>query len=446
MKLKERFKQEAAKLVPAGTTTLLAVSGGVDSMVMADLFLTSGISFAVAHCNFQLRGSEADLDEQMVTDWCQVNGVSFHVARFDTKAKSEEWKKGIQETARILRYEWFEQIRSHHKYGRIATAHHANDNVETVLINLFKGTGISGLHGIRPDSGNIIRPLLFATRDEIAAYAAENEIHYREDASNASDDYLRNAVRHNLVPEIEKLFPQGVLRANESISRFAEAEILYQRALQQEIKKLMEQRGQDMYIPVRKLRLRTPLNTLVYELLKPYGFSSAQTLQIIGLMDAESGHYIASATHRVIKNRDFLIITQAATEEADLVVIEGVPCTIHAGRYTFDFSVKEYAGEIVKGANVAMIDTSRLTFPLLLRKWKTGDYFYPLGMDMKKKKVSRMLIHEKVALHEKEHIWVLESHKRIAWVAGVRLDERFKIKPATTQVLVVKRTVNNNAS
>jgi len=433
-------------LAKPGTTTLLAVSGGIDSMVMADLFLAAGTPFAVAHCNFQLRGSEADLDEQLVTDWCQANGISFHVARFDTKARSQEWKKGIQETARILRYEWFEQIRAAHSYSKVATAHHANDNVETVLINLFKGTGISGLHGIRPHSGNIIRPLLFATRDEIAVYAAENEIRYREDASNASDDYLRNAVRHNLVPEIEKLFPQGILRANESINRFAEAEELYLRALEHEKKKLLEPRGQDIYIPIRKLRLHTPLNTLVYELLKPYGFSTAQTPQIVGLMDAESGHYIASATHRAIKNREFLIVTQVATDETDVIVIEGVPCTIHTGKYTFEFSVKELPGEIVKDADVAMIDMSRLTFPLLLRKWKTGDYFYPLGMDMKKKKVSRILIHEKVALHEKEHIWVLESHKRIAWVGGIRLDERFKIKPATTQVLVVKRTASSHSA
>ena len=210
---------------------LLAVSGGEDSMVMADLFMKSKIKFAVAHCNFGLRGDESDMDEQLVKEWCTANNIIFHTIKFDTKQRSAEWKTGTQETARILRYEWFEQVRKESGYSKIVTAHHANDNVETLLINLFRGTGISGLHGIRPEHGHIVRPLLFAGKEEIAAYAVENQIAYREDASNASDDYLRNAVRHNIIPVAAHWFPGAVSNVNDSISRFAEAELLYKKAI-----------------------------------------------------------------------------------------------------------------------------------------------------------------------------------------------------------------------
>lgn len=422
-----------------GDTTLLTVSGGVDSMVMAELFLKNKITFAVAHCNFKLRGADADGDQQFVKDWCLMNGVVFHTTSFETKQFAAEWKKGTQETARILRYEWFEQLRQEHKYAKIATAHHGNDNVETLLINLFKGTGIAGIHGILPEQNNIIRPLLFTTKAEIIAYAYDNDIRYREDVSNASDDYLRNAVRHNIVPAVQELFPNAIASVNESIARFGEAEQLYRRAVDAEKKKLIEQRGQDMYIPVRKLKHRQPLATICYELILPYGFTPAQVPQVLALMEAESGHYVSSGTHRIIRDRDFLIITTLPTETADLILVEGVPCTIDCGTAHFHFATHDKPAQISSDNNVAYIDLDKVEFPLILRKWKTGDYLYPLGMNMKKKKVSKLLIDAKMPLHEKEHVWVLESDKRILWLAGMRLDERFKVKESTRQVLVVIR-------
>jgi tRNA(Ile)-lysidine synthase len=440
MILLEQFKDhwKAKGYVTPGVTVLLAVSGGEDSMVMADLFLKSGITFAVAHCNFRLRGKDADLDEKLVHDWCAANNIKFHSVQFDTKQKSQEWKKGIQETARILRYEWFELTRAHYKYARIVTAHHANDNIETLLINLFKGTGISGLHGILPENGKIIRPLLFATKEMISAYSGANDIVFREDASNASDDYLRNAVRHNVVPAVQQWFPNGIANANESIERFAQAEILYKKAIEQERKKLIEKRGKDHYIPILKLRKRDPLETICYELLLPFGFSSAQVPHIIQLMSSESGHYVSSDSHRIIRNRDFLIITALPAVGADLILVEAAPCTIDTGKYVFSFSIQPKPKVIPADPNTACLDMRHIEFPLSLRTWKTGDYFYPLGMKMKKKKVSRLLIDEKVPLHEKERIRILECSKRIAWVSGIRIDERFKIKDATEEVLVVK--------
>ncbi len=438
--LLQQFQQHwhRGSFMPKGATCLLAVSGGADSMVMAHLFRDARIPFAVAHCNYALRGEASDLDEQLVQQWCSEKNITFHHTHFDTKQKAAEWKKGIQETARILRYEYFEQVRKAHGYACIATAHHANDNVETLLINLFKGAGITGLHGILPVNGNIIRPLLFATREEITAYAHENKVPYRDDASNATDDYLRNAVRHNLVPVIKDLFPGAVRNVSDTIGRIGEAEQLYKKAIEQERKKLLEQRGHDYYIPILKLRHRKPLATILYELLQPFGFASAQVPHVQDLLTAETGRYISSSTHRIIRNRDFLVITTLPSETADLVLIEAAPCTVHTGKYSFSFSIQDKPKAIPVDTDEAYIDLATVEFPLILRPWRTGDYLYPLGMKMKMKKVKRLLIDEKVPLHEKEHVRILECAKRIVWVSGIRLDERFKLKESTEKVLVVK--------
>lgn len=419
---------------------LLAVSSGSDSMVMAHLFQQSGITFAVAHCNFQLRGEEADKDEELVRNWCAANNIEFHSVRFDTAAKVEQWKKGVQETARILRYDWLEQIRSKNGYSCIATAHHANDNAETLLMNLFKGTGISGLHGILPRNGKIIRPLLFAAKKDITAYVQQEQVTYREDASNASDKYTRNDIRLNILPVIEESFPNVISSLNNSIQRFADAEELYLKAIEQERKKLLELRGKDYYVSVKKLQKRSPLHTICYELFKPFGFATGQVHDIIALLSSESGHYITSPTHRIIRDRDFLIITVFDTRQVDFITIENIPLTLRAGTRQFKFRYAPVPATIPAGDNTAYIDVSKLEQPLILRRWKQGDYFYPLGMGMKKKKLSRYFIDKKIPLHEKENVWVLESNKRIVWVAGYRLDERFKVKPGTTEVVVA--TVN----
>jgi tRNA(Ile)-lysidine synthase len=440
MNLLQRFQDN--QLVKAiknkGTTTLLAVSGGVDSMVMAELFLESKLPFAIAHCNFQLRGEEADKDEQLVKDFATKNNIIFHHTRFATREKMEEWKKGVQETARILRYEWLDMVMAENKYRHLATAHHANDNVETLLMNLFKGTGMQGLHGIPEQNNYIVRPLLFITKEEIYNYAKQHSILYREDASNATDAYTRNAIRNNILPVIEQSFPNVIQHISGSIVRFSQAEQLYNRSIEKERKALTEQRGQDVYIPIKKLVKREPLETICYELFQPYGFTPAQLPHILSLLESGSGHFITSPTHRIIRDRDFLIVTMQKQEETDIITIEGVPCSIDTGRMKLQFSLESKPSDIPPDNTIAYIDTKNIEFPLILRKWRLGDYFYPLGMGMKKKKVARFLIDQKIPLHDKEHVWVLECAKRIVWVCGMRLDERFKVKPATEKVLLVK--------
>lgn len=425
------------KFVRAGERTLLAVSGGIDSMVLCDLLLQSGYPFAIAHCNFQLRGKDADLDEQLVSDWAKANNILAFVTRFDTSEASEALKKGIQETARILRYNWFRSLQQQEHFAAIATAHHADDSAETLLINLFKGTGFKGIQGIPERNGDIIRPLLFARKETIRMYAAQNGVPFREDASNASNKYLRNAVRNKLIPAINEYFPAVTDRLNESMVHFRQAALIYNKAIQKELRKLLERRGEDFYIPVQKLLHSDTLETICYELFTPFGMTSAQLPQVLDLLYADSGKHIRTTTHQFIRNRDFIIITAIEEERTDFILIEELPAIVRTDGHLFHF---EPGGNttLIPDADVASVDLDKIKFPLILRRWKQGDYFYPLGMGMKKKKLSRFFIDQKVPVHEKEKVWVLESSRRIVWVAGMRLDERFKIRPSTKQVLKVK--------
>lgn len=417
---------------------LLAVSGGVDSMVLCDLFLRAGISFGVAHCNFQLRGADADADEQLVQTWACSRQIAFHHTRFHTEQTAREWKKGIQETARDLRYAWLNDVREANGYQFIATAHHANDNVETLLMNLFKGTGISGLHGIPLTNGAVIRPLLFADKEQIRQYAAEQAVDFREDVSNSSDKYLRNAVRLNIIPAIEQYLPQVVKQMSISIERFAEGELFYRKAVDSHLKKLVSKRGADSYLPVRMLQKTPGAATLVYELLKEYHFSPGQISQVMDLTTAPTGKFVASPTHRIIRNRDFLILTANQPASASFFSLTELPANVATAEGVLHFSLHAAPVSIDTSEQVALIDADKIEFPLVLRRWRQGDYFYPLGMGMKKKKLGRFLIDQKVPLHVKEKIWVVESNRKILWVVGMRLDDRCKITPATKQVLQIE--------
>lgn len=440
MDLKKQFLQYwKGRGFAADKPFLLAVSGGVDSMVMCHLFLDAAIPFVVAHCNFGLRGAESDADEAAVTAWCAGHHIECFKTRFDTAAIVVQTKRSIQETARDLRYHWFEQIRKDHDLRFIVTAHHADDNAETMIMNMCRGTGIAGLHGIPERNGKIVRPLLFASREDIAAYAAENNIAFREDSSNKKDDYLRNAIRHHIMPLMEQYMPGAVYRIRETANRVLEAEQVYNKGIEKEKKRLLEQRGRDFYVPVSLLIKTRPLQTICYELFRAFNFTAAQTMPVLGLLQAETGRYIDSATHRIIRNRDFLVVTTIQPEEADLILIEDIPHSLSAGGHNYHFTFKDRVHDLQAGAGIAYIDASKIRLPLVLRKWNTGDYFYPLGMGMKKKKLSRFLTDIKVSAHEKKDILVLESDKRIVWVAGLRPDERFKVTDATQKIIKVEK-------
>lgn len=445
---------------------LLAVSGGLDSVVLCHLCKQAGYPFAIAHCNFGLRGEESNRDEAFVQALAAQLEVPLYLKRFDTKSFAAEQKLSIQVAARELRYQWFHDVvngqwsivnesetksnvsrfmshdpllTTHHSpLTFIATAHHLDDNIETVLMNLFKGTGIYGLHGILPKAGKIVRPLLFATREDIQSFATEQQLKWVEDSSNAETKYTRNFIRHEIIPSIAKVFPAVKENVADSIQRFQEAEMLYLQAVQAQKKKLLEYKEDVVYIPVLKLVRSKPLATILFEFIKEYGFSSQQVPEVIKLLASESGRYIVSATHRILRNRAWLIITPLPKiEETILVIEEGTTQQVFAAG---ELRLKTLpVGEVVMEANpaVALIDKKEIQFPLLLRKWKEGDYFYPLGM-RKKKKLARFFIDQKLSQIQKEHCWVLESNKRIVWVIGYRIDDRFKISPSTKEVLRIE--------
>ncbi len=441
---KKNFSQELVE----NSQLLVAVSGGIDSIVLVHLLHQSGTLFSIAHCNFRLRGEESERDEAFVKSLAAQYRKPLFLQKFDTEQYALQQKISIQEAARKLRYDWFAEIVNGQwstingeepAISLIATAHHANDNIETLLINFFRGTGISGLHGILPKQSNIIRPLLFAKREEIETYAKENHLQWVEDSSNASDKYTRNFFRHQVLPLVKTKFTNVEDNLLQNIQRFSEAELLYQQAVETHKKKLLETKGNEVHIPILKLQKTKPLDTLIWEIAKEFGFVAAQIRDIKKLLFAENGKYAASSSHRIIRNRAWLVIAPLETKEAHHILIEenDKKVVYEGGELQLDKVHYSTSNEQYSDNNTALLDVKEIQYPLLLRKWKAGDYFYPLGMK-KKKKLGRFFIDNKLSKTEKEKVWVLEMNKKIIWVIGYRIDDRFKIVGGTEEVLVIK--------
>ena len=326
MNLLQRFKQhiQGENLFNQKDKLLLAVSGGVDSVVLCELCKQAEYDFAMAHCNFQLREAESERDEKFVRELAGKYNVPFHVIKFDTKAIAAKRKISTQEAARELRYNWFEETREAGGYQYILTAHHADDNIETVLMNFFRGTGIKGIRGIESKHGYIIRPLLFARRTELEEFLTENKLDHVSDYTNEQDDYTRNYFRNKVIPFIEKSFPEVNENILANITRFKEVEMLYRQGIELHKKKLLEFKGNEVHIPVLKLKKTEPLHSIVYEIIKEYGFSSSQVDEVISILDSESGKYIQSSSHRIIKNRNWLIIAPNKSTESEIVIIDAI--------------------------------------------------------------------------------------------------------------------------
>ncbi|KAA9037742.1 tRNA lysidine(34) synthetase TilS [Ginsengibacter hankyongi] len=442
---------------------LLAVSGGIDSIVLCELCSQAGFEFKIAHCNFQLRGEESERDEAFVKSLGERYSTEIFIKKFDTEKYAEEKKISIQVAARELRYEWFEELiasttgklepttkkfsetsNNKHRTLYILTAHHANDNIETLLMNFFKGTGIKGLQGIPVKQRKIIRPLLFAKRGEILAFSKVNSLSFVEDSSNLSDKYTRNYFRNQLIPSIRKVFPEVEDNLLHAIERFKEIGMLYEQAIQLHKKKLLEYKEHEIHIPVLKLLKSIPLKTIIYEIIKEYGFTAHQTDDVLHLLKSESGKYISSSMYKIIKDRKWIIISPHNSLQAATILIDKNDNKIVFENGELEISKFVKSDTILSTeSSIATLDAKDIIYPLLLRKWKQGDYFYPLGTKNLpagrpgKKKLSRFFIDQKLSLTEKEKIWVIESNKRIIWVVGKRIDDRFKITGSTTNVLKI---------
>ncbi|HEY1023326.1 MAG TPA: tRNA lysidine(34) synthetase TilS, partial [Flavisolibacter sp.] len=414
---------------------LLAVSGGVDSLVLCELSKAAGLSFAIAHCNFSLRGEESLRDEVFVRSLGEKYGVTVFVQNFDTIAFAEKKKLSIQEAARKLRYDWFDAIRKTHNFSYTLLAHHANDNIETVLMHFFRGTGLEGLTGM-PDENRekyCLRPMLKLKRSEILAFAKERSLTWVEDSSNASDKYTRNFFRNTLIPQVQTVFPQAEDNLLHNIRRLQETATLYNALVEDLKKKICERKGEEVHIPVLKL-MPYQNTSLPYEIIKDFGFGEPFVAELLKLAGAGSGKYISNESYRIIRHRAWFIIAPKSITATTLVLEK------EEERVAFDnqemvltfIEVEKFS--LDKSPSVAQLDAGEVQFPLLLRKWKKGDYFYPLGM-RKKKKLSRFFIDQKLSQTQKEKVWVLESHKRIVWIVGHRIDDRFKVAENTRKVL-----------
>ncbi len=454
MALAKTFKAyiQKEKLFRQQDNLLIAVSGGVDSVVLCDLCAKAGFSFSIAHCNFQLRGMDSDEDENFVEQLALHYKVNFFSKKFNTEIFAAQHKFSIQVAARQLRYEWFNEILENspeptvNRQKYLLTAHHADDNIETMLMNFFKGSGINGLKSILPKQQHIIRPLLFAFKKDVMEYASENKLAFREDASNTSDKYTRNYFRNQLIPGVEKVFLEVKNNLADNAERFREIQELYSIALEKIKKKMFLQKANELHIPALKLLNAPALHSVVFEIIKDYGFHSRQVEETIKLLQSESGKYIVSDTHRILKNRKWIIISPLKGEENNYVLIEkGMDSVIFPGG-NITLEEKKLPVKITADTNIAFIDQQKISFPLLVRKYKTGDYFYPLGLfkptgQQVKKKLSRFLMDKKLSLNDKENVWVLESNKKIVWVLNLRLDEQFSITSSTKKILKISLTV-----
>jgi tRNA(Ile)-lysidine synthase len=445
MSLLQRFKDSIKQrhLFSPKDKLLLAVSGGVDSVVLCELCHQAGYDFTIAHCNFQLRGDESERDEQFVKDLGGKYKAEVKIKKFDTEQYAAEHKISIQEAARALRYEWFEELVVSRESGVgslalnvILTAHHKDDNIETLLMNFFRGTGLHGLTGIPVAYGDIKRPLLNFYKEELLQFAKEYKLEFVEDSSNLSSKYTRNFFRNEIIPAISKVYPQVKENLADNIERFKETEKLYCQTVGELKKKICKEKGAEVHIPILQL-MKYNNRALIYEIIRDYGFNEKQVDELIKLANSESGKFIESPglQYRIIKHRHWFIISPAQSSSAANIVIEAKDRSVGFEKGILHIELTSN-GHPASDNQVACLDAQEITFPLLLRPWKTGDYFYPLGMT-KKKKLSRFFIDQKLSKTEKENTWVLESNKRIIWIVGYRIDNRFKLTDQTKQVLKI---------
>ena len=408
---------------------LLTISGGVDSMVLFHIFRQLSYTFSVAHCNFQLRGNDSDLDEKLVVDTCTKNKIPFFVEKFDVKEYQSTGNYSIEMACRNLRYEWFNKLLITHKFDYLVMAHHLNDQLETLLINLSRGSGSKGLMAMEEISNKIFRPLLTFSKKEIVDYAMQEKIIWREDLTNQENDFIRNQIRNQITPLLEEIHPQFLKNVNKSLAILAEENQLIENYLQTKKKELFRQEKEYEVVKINSLEKLSPINTHLHYFFSPFGFS---VNEIRKLLIASTGAEMQSETHRILKNRNFLLIKKKENKKNDLYVIHSIENSYYCPNLFFQKTKRHptHADET--------LDYDKIKFPLVFRPIEEGDVFFPLGMKGKKK-VSKFLKDEKLSKFDKEKVRVLvDNQQQILWVYPLRIDERYKITQETINFLNIK--------
>lgn len=423
-------------LLSKGSSVIVGVSGGADSVALLHLLHMSEYKCIVAHCNFHLRGEESNRDEQFVIDLSKRWNLPIEIASFDTTAVAAQRKISIEMAARDLRYEWFESLRNKHQTEAIAVGHHRDDNVETVLLNLSRGTGIRGLSGILPKNGYIIRPMLAISREEIEKYLIDHHLEHITDSSNAENYYLRNKIRNELIPILEQLNPS----VREAIERTAEnlhqVEEIYFAEIEKQRQKLLCSSGDLFTININELKHHPQSNTILYELLHPFGFNSTVCQSITESLIGISGKQFFSENYLVTKDRESLIISRQKPLSLDEYFIHEHEHEISLPVKMKIETVDKRNFELSTNKNCAQLDASKITFPLTLRRWQQGDSFQPLGLNGKKK-VSDLFTDLKYSMIQKQEAWLLCSNHQIVWIVGERIDHRFRVTDKSTNVLLL---------
>ncbi|MHA4893242.1 tRNA lysidine(34) synthetase TilS [Pedobacter sp. PWIIR3] len=424
------------QLFNSKSNILLAVSGGKDSVLMAHLFKEAGYDFGIVHCNFNLRADESQRDENFVKMLASNFEAPFFVAHFDTKAYAAQHKVSTQMAARALRYEWFEQVRVDNDYDCIAIAHHQGDVIETMLLNLIRGTGIAGLHGILPKRGYLVRPMLFLSRAAIDLLISKLHLDFVEDSSNSTINYARNKIRHQVVPVLQTLNPKLEQTFERNAQRLGETELVLQQVVSSLSKNLLKSEHGTVRLSIQIVKHLNPQRLLFSELLKPYGFKEALADEILKGLDKQSGTIYQSVTHQALIDRDDLIISKLKeVEETDITLIHHQETTVVFKNQQLHFSFSEIIF-FEKDKAKAFVDARLLIYPLVLRSRQEGDKFIPIGMSSYKK-LSNFLIDEKVPLNEKDQVPILlNGNGEVIWVAGQRQDDRYKIVGGTRQVAI----------
>ncbi|MFH6770114.1 tRNA lysidine(34) synthetase TilS [Gaetbulibacter aquiaggeris] len=411
---------------------LVAISGGMDSVVLANLCHQLNLNFALAHCNFNLRGSESDADEEFVLQLAETLDLEVFVESFDTTVYAYEHKQSIQMAARELRYNWFQELSEQLHFEYIVTAHHADDNLETFLINLTRGTGLDGLTGIPEINDNIVRPLLTFSRQTMEAYAIANELKWRDDSSNASTKYLRNKLRHDVIPVLKDINKNLLQNFQTTLDNLNDTADIVEESLNAVLKRaIISIDNSEIRFKIAEFKKLNNPRAYLHEFLKDYGFSEWH--DVLNLLDAQSGKQVFSSSYRLVKDRDIIILSELISEDDNLFFLiskKDAKMSLPIGALCFE----EVSKIENTHSNIIYVDESQIKFPLSVRKWQEGDYFFPLGMKGKKK-LSKYFKDEKLSLIDKENTWLLCSEDSIIWVIGKRADDRFKVTENTKQIL-----------